>query len=180
MNSRVSTVYSPILRRDNDFHFISQAKEFHLKIDSASFGEIEIDPKTIITFPQGVVGFEEHHQFKLLHAEDFVGLKWLQSITDEKLAFSIMEPGDLGYEYKITLSDHETAVLESNNTDELLVFLLVYEDEEFLDNGTEAELKSPRSMRASWRMPIILNPSKCIGYQKALKNIQKTISVRGD
>ncbi len=151
-----------------------------MKINSASFGELEIDPKTIIEFPQGVIAFEEHKQFKLLHAEDFEGLRWLQSISDEKLAFSIMEPCDLGHEYEITLSDEEVDLLKSDDADELLVYLLVYEESDDVDSEAESILLPQRSMRANWRTPIILNPTKCLGYQKALTNIQKSVLVRGD
>jgi len=150
-----------------------------LKIDSASFGEIEFDPQTVIEFPQGMIAFEGHKQFKLLHAEDFDGLKWLQSITDEHLAFSLMEPIHLGYELEITLSDEEAELLGSSNADELLVFLPVYENNEGEHSSTNSGNPSSRSMRASWRTPIILNPVKCIGYQKALSGIKRTVLVRG-
>ncbi len=150
-----------------------------MKIDSASFGEIEFDPQTVIEFPQGMIAFEGHKQFKLLHAEDFDGLKWLQSITDENLAFSLMEPIHLGYDLEITLSDEEAGLLGSENPEELLVFLPVYEDSEDKDSSTDSEDSSSRSMRASWRTPIILNPVKCIGYQKALSGIKRTVLIRG-
>jgi len=99
-----------------------------LKIDSTMFGEIEFDPANIIKFPNGLVGFDEQKEYKLLHSEEYEGLRWLQSVTDADLAFSLMEPGDLGYELEITLSDSETELLACSDANDLIVFLLVYED----------------------------------------------------
>jgi len=139
------------------------------------FGEIEFDPANIIKFPNGLVGFDEQKEYKLLHSEEYEGLRWLQSVTDADLAFSLMEPGDLGYELEITLSDSETELLACSDANDLIVFLLVYEDK-----NQASDENSERAMQASWRSPIIVNPSNCIGYQKVLNDIQKATIIRGN
>jgi len=150
-----------------------------VKIDSTSFGEIEFDPETTLSFPLGLIGFQENHEFKLLHSEDFEGLKWLQSISDADLAFSLMEPAEIGYEYAFALSDEETELLGSDNPEELIVLLVVYEDTANNISEDAPSSSSDRSMRANWRTPIILNPVKRIGLQKELSDIITTTLVRG-
>ena len=53
-----------------------------LKIQSKYFGEIDYEPEDIITFPAGLFGFEEEHEFLLLPFEGSNGgMLCLQSIT---------------------------------------------------------------------------------------------------
>jgi flagellar assembly factor FliW len=142
-----------------------------LKIDSTSFGELEIDPETTISFPNGLIGFEENKSFKLFHADEFEGLKWLQSVSDADVALSVMEPADVGYEFSISLSDEETAILGSESPLDLIVLLVVFE------NPPSENAK--RAMSTNWRSPIVLNPFKQVGIQKVLTEVDKTILIRG-
>jgi len=52
------------------------------------FGQVDIDPQTVLEFPQGLPGFEQFTRYKLLH-EDKPNpqVMWLQSLDDADLMF---------------------------------------------------------------------------------------------
>ena len=47
-----------------------------MKINTKRFGEIEIDPKTKITFPGGLLGFASYKDFVLIDPNKKSPLKW--------------------------------------------------------------------------------------------------------
>jgi len=143
-----------------------------MKISTASFGQQDIDPDTIITFPNGLPGFEACQRFKLFHAEENDSLKSLQSIDDAELCFSLMEPILFGYEYEMQLSDEDQALLQIKDAEDLMILLMVYT----VDEGERA---TDIPMNTNWRSPIIINVKDKIGLQKTLTSISKTIKICG-
>jgi flagellar assembly factor FliW len=61
-----------------------------LTFQSHLFGTLTIPRNEILTFPDGLPGFEEFHRFTLL-ATSATGLYWLQSIEEQALAFLVVE-----------------------------------------------------------------------------------------
>ena len=77
-----------------------------MQIDSPRFGTLVVEPERIIEFPGGLVGFENCRRFSLFHPEGedpphFI----LQSLDDPNLAFQIVDPVTLGFNYELNLSD---------------------------------------------------------------------------
>ncbi len=68
-----------------------------MNIETTRFGALDVDDRKVVTFPDGMPGFEDRRLFTLVphHAADggkgspFV---WLQSLEDGGLAFLAMEP----------------------------------------------------------------------------------------
>ena len=64
-----------------------------MKLQTKYFGEIEYEESEILTFPVGLFGFEEEHQFLLLPFEGSAAtLLCLQSVATPALAFVAMDP----------------------------------------------------------------------------------------
>ena len=64
-----------------------------MKLQSKYFGEIEYLQADVISFPAGLFGFEEEHEFLLLPFDGSAGtLLCFQSIQTPALAFVAMEP----------------------------------------------------------------------------------------
>ncbi len=145
-----------------------------MKINTIFFGQQEIDPDTIITFPNGLPGFEECKQFKLFHSDECEPLQCLQSVDDVEACFSLMEPTLFGYEYEMLLSDEDLERLKTNDKENLVFFLMVYKAD---DSGQRRATDAP--MEANWRSPIVINVKGRIGLQKTLANITKTTKVSG-
>ncbi|MES9855059.1 MAG: flagellar assembly protein FliW [Sedimenticola sp.] len=150
-----------------------------MKIETRSFGVQDIDPETIITFPQGMVGFESCIHFKLFHSEEFPDLKWLQSLDDEDVCFSIMEPHLFGCEYQFTLSDGEAELLQTDTPDDLLIYFMVYQGRP----GTHPEHSNRaenQAMNANWRAPMLINPEKQTGLNKLLAGAVRTVKITAE
>jgi len=145
-----------------------------MKISTASFGQQEIDPDSIIAFPNGLPGFDECRQFKLFHSDEYEPLKCLQSIDDAEVCFSLMEPILFGYEYEMLLADRDLELLKTKEADNLMILLMVYTTEE------KQRRESDIPMNTNWRSPIIINVQEKIGLQKTLSGITKTVKITGE
>jgi flagellar assembly factor FliW len=71
-----------------------------MKWKNRQFGEFEFDDDHVLTFPEGIIGFEECRRFILINDEDSQPFRWLVSIEDEDLSFPLINPKILVPEYK--------------------------------------------------------------------------------
>ncbi|GLS04268.1 flagellar assembly factor FliW [Chitiniphilus shinanonensis] len=126
-----------------------------MQIIKTRFGEVAVDPNTILTFPRGLPGFEQFTRFKLLH-EDKPQPKvlWLQSLDDENLAFSVVTSELLGVNYQIQLSDDECQLLELENPDDVTLLLVL------------AKQESGQPFSANTQAPLVINVKSRLGLQK--------------
>ncbi len=114
-----------------------------MEIYQTPFGQIEVDPETVITFPSGLPGFPQSKRYKLLHEErPDPQVLWLQSLDDTEVCFSVVEADRLGLAYQITLDDDECAEigLEAPEDVRLLLILARKEDDVV---GIAANAQSP-------------------------------------
>ena len=63
-----------------------------MRIESDKLGQLEVDESTVLTFPQGLLGFDEARRFALVDTHDSGVYFWLQSIDDPALAFLTAVP----------------------------------------------------------------------------------------
>ncbi|SFM98801.1 flagellar assembly factor FliW [Formivibrio citricus] len=107
------------------------------------FGEIQVDPETVISFPSGLPGLPACKRFKLLH-EDKPNpqVMWLQSLDDMAVFFNVIDSEILGLNYQITLSDEECAEIDMQDGDEAKLLLVLRRKEEG-SSGIEANTQAP-------------------------------------
>jgi flagellar assembly factor FliW len=124
-----------------------------VKINSKPFGEIEVEEKQIIEFPDGILGFDDIKKFAILEEEDspFV---WLQACNEPDLAFVVIQPIYFMKEYQLMISSNELEAVKAKSADELIVFAIV-----------TIPVDNPSDMTANLQGPIIVNPDKRIGRQ---------------
>lgn len=141
-----------------------------MKMTLPRFGsdEVEIDPNTLIEFPNGLPGFEDCRHFKLLHSGDNPAIFWLQSIDDPLVVFSLTDPESLLIFYDMALSDEELSTLQVEADDELQVAV-------FLARQEENNITVKSTIQANYKSPIIINVSKRIALQKPLHNSESSI-----
>ena len=63
-----------------------------MKVKTTRFGELEVNPTDLITFAEGLFGFENLKKYFVVDPGDSTLILWLQSTEDEKVAFPIIEP----------------------------------------------------------------------------------------
>ena len=96
-----------------------------MKLQTKYFGEIDYLEDDILTFPSGLFGFEEEHQFLLLPFEGSVGtLLCFQSVQTPALAFVAMNPFSLLPDYTPVLQPHELKELGVSDSQELAFYVL--------------------------------------------------------
>ncbi len=63
-----------------------------MKIDTYTFGSIEISDDKVITFGDGLPGFEKLRKFSIIEAEGEESFRYLQSLEDGSICFTIVDP----------------------------------------------------------------------------------------
>ncbi len=125
-----------------------------MQVYQSRFGQIEVDPNTIIHFPLGIPGFEDCKNYKLLHEDSKdPQVLWLQSLDDAAVLFTIIEAERLGLNYMLTLSDEECACIDLKTAEDAQLFLILSRPD-----------GSPIS--ANTRAPLIINLQSRKGLQK--------------
>lgn len=136
-----------------------------MKANTFRFGELEINPETILTFPRGLPGFEDCIRYQLLHEENEGPVVfYLQSLDDPAVTFSVVDPAQFGFNYELSLSDEDAALLQTDDPSELAVMLMVYKP--LGADGQKIEITS--GVTANINGPLVLNPGKKLGLQKVL------------
>ncbi len=140
-----------------------------MKVETYLFGGVEIDPEKVITFPNGLVAFENNKRFTLVHEEgkEQPSSFTLQSLDDPFLAFQIVDPTTLGFNYDLLLSDAENALLQSPAPEDVAVMQVLFK--------SEAEGKA--AISPNLRAPLVINVKARIGLQKVMENMQTNITL---
>ncbi len=123
-------------------------------INSRPFGEIEIDERQIIDFPEGLLGFDYVKRFALLDAgDDKSPFKWLQAVSEPSLAFVVIRPEDFLKDFSLKVSQNDFEAVGAEDRKELLVFAIV------------TIPPDPSEMTANLQGPVIINAAKRLGRQ---------------
>jgi len=63
-----------------------------LNLSTEKFGNLRIEKENIITFENGILGFEDLKQFVIVDIEECLPFEWLVSVKDPLIAFPILNP----------------------------------------------------------------------------------------
>lgn len=97
-----------------------------MMINTRLFGELEIDEERIITFKEGMPGFNYLHRFVLLTAgDDKSPFKWLQCVDDGDIAFALVNPFEIVKDYDFELPDDVVERLGISSYEDILVYAVV-------------------------------------------------------
>jgi flagellar assembly factor FliW len=93
-----------------------------LAIDSSRFGLIEIDPDTVIEFPDGLIGLEGT-RFALVATDPDSPIVWLHCVDDPTLALPVTDPHRYfsGYAVELTDDDAERLALDDSTSVDVYV-----------------------------------------------------------
>ncbi len=141
-----------------------------MKIDIERLGlkNVEVDPETLFTFPDGLAGFENCKRFKLFHEEGKPTVFWLQCVDDPEAMFPVVVPEQLDLEYQIELTDEDCSLIDLRNEADAAVVVIIYRD-----------VAQDGKIAANTYSPVVLNLKSRKGMQKVLQSIQPTLVVRG-
>ena len=126
-----------------------------MELSTTRFGTVNVPEESILTFPSGLIGFNNHHtKFSLLQDERGLVYQWLQSLDDGGLAFVVVQPGLVKPDYHVEVQDDALAELNFQEGDLVELFGIVT-----IPHG------KPEKATVNLQGPIVVNFSKNMGKQ---------------
>jgi len=139
-----------------------------MDIKSTFLGTQSVDADSVITFPNGIPGFEDQTRFKFFHEEGNDLIYWMQSLDNDDLLFSVALPERFKINYNFLLTDAEEELLEVENIEDLLLFIILQKSED--------EAEKP-AIKGSITSPLIINTKSKMAMQKVLPKVEQSITL---
>lgn len=132
-----------------------------MNIKTRFFGEIEIDERDIITFPNGLFGFESEKRFLVIYDsdEEVKNIMFLQCVDNEHLCFIVIDTRYFGERYAPVIPEDAYRSLSFNtreNKENALILAVAVINHEY--EKSTANLLSP----------ILINPANNMAMQVIL------------
>lgn len=127
-------------------------------IKTSRFGLVELKAEDVLTFPEGLLGFQDLRQFVLLDDPNDDIFAWLQSCELPSIAFPVLESEIFGHRYTAQLNrtDLETLKLTTEQTPYYLNIITIPDD--------------PTQMTANMKAPIVINVVQRLARQCVLQD----------
>ncbi len=132
-------------------------------VQTGRFGQIEVSTDEIISIPSGILGFPDDQNFCLVDPGDETLILWLQSLTNPRLAFPVLEPRIFKSNYIVRLSAAELRELRLASIHEASVFTIL---------TIPSQLPE---MTANLKAPLVINVRDRIAKQVVLQENDQPI-----
>ncbi|QXM05166.1 flagellar assembly protein FliW [Crassaminicella indica] len=126
-------------------------------LNTKHFGEIEIEQEKIITFEEGLLGFEDIKEYAMiLNPDKEVAFHWLQAVNEPSLAFVITNPFLFKKDYDFYIPEKIVAALEIEKEEDVVIFSIAVVPQDI------------KKMTINLRGPLIVNTKNKKGKQIVL------------
>lgn len=129
-----------------------------MKIETTRFGELQVNESDIITFSEGVLGFEDYKKFFVVDPGDNTLILWLQSVEDGSIAFPVIEPKIFKPDYSVKLLPAELASLKLENLNNAVIYTILTIPQDVA------------AMSANLKAPIVINNQSKLARQIVLQD----------
>ena len=147
-------------------HAAHLAEEEYMEINTR-YGTQVVARSSLLTFPEGLPGFDELREYKLFHEEGTSTVHYLQSTEDPDVRLPLVTPAICQIDYRIELTDEEESKLRIEADDDILVMVTLSDNQDQPQAGITANLMAP----------IIINAHKRIGLQKTLNQVSGAVVI---
>ena len=132
-------------------------------INTTRFGTVELKSDEVLTFNEGLLGFQDLREFVLLDDPNDDIFAWLQSCELPSIAFPVLEPELFGHKYNLILNrtDFESLKMQQGQSPAFLSIITIPDD--------------PTQMTANIKAPIVINLEQKIARQCVLQDNQLAI-----
>ena len=103
-----------------------------LTIESPRFGRVEIDPATVIEFPEGLIGLGGS-RYALLTSDPSSPLMWLHCVDDPSLSLPVAQPHRFFAGFQVALTDEDADRLGVDESEPMDVYVTVVAASELAD-----------------------------------------------
>lgn len=128
-----------------------------MKKINTRFGEVEYNPDEVLHFPEGLIGFENLHDFIVMPNKKNGPLFWIQSVDDPEIAFVLTDPTNFFLDYKIVPSKEEKTILKISSEEECFILSVV-------------TVPPSREITLNLAAPILFSPKMNLAIQVVLEN----------
>ena len=150
-------------------------------IKTRYFGEIDVDEAKILTFDDGLIGFENLKKFTLIYnneTEASSNVTWLQSLDEPLVAFPVINPFYVMKEYNPIVEDEVLIPLGELKEDSTAIFLTLTVPSDITKMTTN--LKAPIIINADTKkgcQVIAENPEYVVKYNiyDVIQNMKKEV-----
>ena len=125
------------------------AQRIHLR---SHFADVEVDPRDVVTFPEGIPGYEGRREFVIIDSEEFAPLKVLHAVNSQEPCFLAIDPKTVIENYRGELSEADRLRLGAADDSDLVWLAIV----SVSDKG---------EVTANLRAPVVINAQRMIGRQ---------------
>lgn len=134
-----------------------------VKVNTTRFGELQVNENDVITFQEGLLGFEKLTKYFVVDPGDSTLILWLQSTEDAEVAFPMIEPKIFKPDYtaKLLPADMNSVQIETIADARIYSILTIPQD------ITE--------MSANLKAPIVINNKKKIAKQIVLQDSKLSV-----
>ena len=113
--------------------------------------------KSVLHFPQGLYGFENHTDF-ILSESEYKPFMWLQSVSEESLSFLTVDPFLFFSDYELDVDDESIKDIGVKDASDVLVISIV----------TLSSKDKHTHITANLQGPLIINKNNKKGMQIVL------------
>lgn len=132
-----------------------------MNIKTKFLGEVEIEQSEILTFENGLPGFQEFTKFILLGLDADLPIALLQSTEKEQIGFVVGYPFAFKPDYAFDLSEEDKEQLQLEDESEVASYTVITLKENFAESTINL------------MAPIIINTKQKIGKQIVLQDSEK-------
>jgi len=111
-----------------------------MEVRTTRFGVIEIAEDRVITFPKGLLGFNQHTRYCLLEPGDDACFFWLQSLDDPALAFVVTDPSLFVADFSVPIRQEQMEELNLSRLEDAQVFVIVNKVDQHLTGNLQGPL----------------------------------------
>lgn len=143
-------------------------------LNTKHFGEININEEQIITFSDGIPGFESLTKYSIIQTQDpDSAFCWMQSTENAELAFALVNPFMIKADYEFELTQEKLDMLNIRAPEEVVVYAIVVIPEDV--SKASMNLKAPIIINSTTRKgaQIIIDNSKYEIRNFIMDEIQK-------
>lgn len=95
-----------------------------MEVKTKSNGIVNVEEKQLVTFPEGLLGFEQYKKFALIDSE-YEPFIWLQSTEDSQLAFLMIDPFLICNDYEADIDDLTLKTIGVESPEDIIIMTLV-------------------------------------------------------
>lgn len=111
-----------------------------MEVRTTRFGVVEIAEDRVISFPRGLLGFQQHKRYCLLQPNDDACFFWLQSLDDPAIAFVVTDPNLFIPDYSVPIRPEQMEELKLARLDDAQVFVIVNKVDQTLTGNMQGPL----------------------------------------